>query len=504
MDSCPLPRHAPLAADVTADVCVVGAGIAGLSVAYECARLGRKVVVLEDGVIGSGETGRTTAHLVNALDDRYHELEKKHGEDGARLAAQSHTAAIERVGTIVREEQIACQYELVDGYLFVPPGQDAAVLETERAAAERAGLSVERLERTPVPELDVGPCLRFPRQAQLHPLRYLVGLAEAIERRGGVIFGGTHAAEVRGGDPGQVRTSAGRTVTAAAVVVATNTPINDRLVVHTKQAAYRTYVLAYRLRPGAVPRALFWDTGSPYHYVRVASFVDGGAGAEELLLVGGEDHRTGATDDAEERFARLDRWTHERFPVREIAYRWSGQVLEPVDSLAFLGANPADAKNVFVATGDSGNGMTHGVIAGLLLSELVAGRDHPWKDLYAPNRIRLSAAPRWARENLAEVAGGPHVEREERVADLERGQGIVVRRGTTPVAVYRDEQGALHACSAVCPHLGCAVGWNALEKTWDCPCHGSRFDANGRVLMGPANRDLPPAPAHVAHHPTGL
>ena len=251
---------------------MIGAGIAGLTTAYLLAREGKEVVVLDDGPIGGGETGRTTAHLSNAIDDRYYEIQRLHGADGARLAAESHTSAISRIEAIVGEEKIECDFERLDGYLFAAPGDSLDVLERELAAAHNAGLlDVTLVERAPLASFNSGPCLRFPRQGQFHPLKYLKALAGAIERDGGRIFTFTHADKVEGGSPAQIGTKQGAVVTAEAVVVATNTPVNNVVAIHTKQAAYRTYAIAAQVPRGSITRALYWDTGDPYHYMRLKS-----------------------------------------------------------------------------------------------------------------------------------------------------------------------------------------------------------------------------------------
>lgn len=495
-----IPSEGALAADAQADVCIVGAGIAGMTTGYLLAREGKSVIILDDGAIGGGMTGRTTAHLVNALDDRYFDLESYHGEKGARLAAGSHTAAIDRVEAIVKEAGIDCEFERLDGYLFTPPGESKEILERELKATHRAGLETELVQRAPIDSFDTGQALRFPRQAQFHPLKYLAGLAAAIKKSGGHIYTNTHASKIEGGDSARIETKNGHVVTAQSVVVATNTPVNDRVAIHTKQAPYITYVIGARIPRGAVTRALYWDTPDPYHYLRLESMKangsdgDGESGAYDLLVVGGEDHKAGQAEDFEARYARLEAWTRERFPMVEgIEYRWSGEVLEPVDGLAFIGQNPLDADNVYIATGDSGNGMTHGTIAGILLTDLILGRENEWATLYEPSRKTLSAIKEFAKENLnvaaqyTEHVTPGDVDSAEKIA---AGEGAVIRRGLSKIAVYRDEEGKLHERSAVCVHLGCIVGWNTNEKTWDCPCHGSRFNYDGKVLQGPANKDL--------------
>lgn len=469
-----------LSEDLRAEVCVIGAGIAGMATAWQLVKAGRSVVVLDDGAPGSGETGRTTAHLSSALDDRYHVLERLHGEAGARLAHESHAAAIDWIETTVRALEVSCDFRRVDGYLFVPPGESTDVLDAELAAARRAGADgVELVERAPVRSFHTGPALRFRRQGQFHPLAFLQGLVAEVGRQGGRLFRG-HVTGVKDGPPAVATTAQGRTVTADFLVCATNTPIIDRVAMHTKQAAYRTFAIAARVAPDSVPVALYWDTGDPYHYVRLHG---------DLLIIGGEDHKTGQEDDAAERFARLEAWARERFTMGEVSDRWSGQVMEPVDGMAFIGRNPGTHPHILIATGDSGHGMTHGVIAGMLLADIVQGRANPWESLYDPSRKTLRTAGEFVRENVnavkhfAEYLTPGEVGSEEEIGN---GEGAILRHGLEKLALYRDETGTMHRRSAVCPHLGCLVHWNSLERSWDCPCHGSRFTPEGEVLNGPA------------------
>ena len=498
MASAARPEFSSLAKNERADVCIVGAGMAGLTTAYFLTKAGKSVIVLDDGPIGSGETERTTAHLATMLDDRFFELERRHGEDGAKLAAESQIAAIDTIERIVRADSIDCDFERVDGYLFATPDQPADLLDRELAAARRAGLThAEIVERAPLPSFDTGRALRLRRQAQFHPLKYLAALAQAIVRDGGRIFTGTHVTKITGGKSAQVETRGGHTVSCEAMVVATHTPVNDLLVIHTKQAAFRTYVIGVAVPVGTVPKALYWDTDDPYHYVRlVGTKASGTAPAQEMVIVGGEDHKTGQADDAGMRYALLEQWTRARFPMAtEVCFRWSGQIMEPVDGLAFIGRNPLDDDNVYLATGFSGNGLTYGTIAGLLLTDLISGRENRWAQLYSPSRVTLASAEEFLRStaNIAvqylDWLTGGEVEKNRLVPP---GAGGVVRHGLTQVAAYRDANGTLHECSAICPHLGGIVAWNHEEKTWDCPVHGSRFDRMGQVLNGPANEDLHP------------
>jgi glycine/D-amino acid oxidase-like deaminating enzyme/nitrite reductase/ring-hydroxylating ferredoxin subunit len=477
---------APLVEDIDTDICIVGAGMAGLSTAYHLVRDGRRVVVIDDGPIGGGESGRTTAHLSDALDDRYYKIESLHGAGGARMAAASHRAAIESIAAIVAREHIDCGFTRLDGYLFVAADHSQDDLDREHDAAQRAGLAVDFIERAPIPLFDTGRALRFPDQAQFHPMQYLIGLAQAIVRQGGRIFTGTRASEVEGYSPMTVRTCAGPSVRASSVVMATNAPIWDYYGLYTVESAYRTYVIGARVPQDSVPPALLWDTADPYHYVRLYG---------DLLIVGGEDHKTGQSDDNGELFQRLEAWARERFPIGAVESHWSGQVLEPVDAVAFIGRNPFALGDLYVCTGDSGNGMTHGALAGILISDLIAGRSSDWSGLYDPARITLRALGSYAGENVnvlsqyADWVTEADIDSRDQLAP---GTGATLRRSGVKLAVYRDPEGRFHECSAVCPHLGCIVTWNDAEKSWDCPCHGSRFSPFGEVINGPANRILAP------------
>ncbi len=470
------------------EVCIVGAGIAGLTTAFELVRQGARVTVLDDGPIGGGETGRTTAHLASAVDDRYHVLESKFGERGARLVAQTHSAAIDWIETAVQELAIDCDFQRVDGYLFAEPGSRGdRELEKELVAASRAGLLVDRVDRAPLP-FDTGPALRFARQAEFHPLRYLRGLADAVVERGGRIHTGVHVDSIEPGEPLTVRLAGGRTMLCRLAVDATNATITSPVKLTLRQAAYRSYVLGFAIPAGSIPHALYWDLADPYHYIRVVRAGEG----REVLIVGGEDHRTGQGDPARS-LADLEAWVRTWIPTAgAIVHQWSGQIIEPADGPAHIGESP-DLDHVYVVTGDSGNGLTHGTIAGMLLPELMRGHRRAAAEIYDPRRSHLHALGTLVKEVTQSAV--PYVDwiRGGDVAsidDVPRGEGAVVRRGLHLIAAYRDEAGVCHLNSAVCPHLRGIVSWNRTEQTWDCPCHGSRFDPYGRVMNGPASSNL--------------
>lgn len=484
--------------DERADVCIIGAGIAGLTTAYLLAKAGQKVIVVEDGLIASGETGRTTAHLANALDDRYYTLESMHSQKAAKLAAESHTAAINEIERITKEEGIDCDFARVDGFLFLPadgPAEDhdPDLLRKELAAAKRAGLSVEMVKEAPVPGFGTGGAIRFPKQGVLHPIKYLNGVAMTLLKYDGKVFCRTRAVEINDGEPCTVKTADGHTITADAIVVATNTPINDRVTIHTKQAPYRTFVIGCRIAKDTIPHALFWDgyweSHKAYHYIRLQP-----GEKEDILIVGGEDHKTGQEDSADLHLANLEKWTRDRFPILSVDFKWSGQVMETVDGLGFIGKNPGDA-HTYIITGDSGNGMTHGTIGGMVLTDLVLERKNKWAEIYDPGRITIKAAGEFLKENLNVAAQYKDHLTGGDVDDpsmIPKGSGMVLREGTRKVACFRDQHGELHKMSAVCTHMGCIVDWNSGEKSWDCPCHGSRFDPHGAVINGPAIKPLEP------------
>lgn len=493
----PRPSYATeLAEQTIVDVCVVGAGMAGLSVAYELSRQGARVAVVDQGVVGGGETGQTSAHLTNALDDRFYSLERRHGTDSARLAGASHATAIDLIESNIRTLGIECDFERVNGYLFAGPGRPDDELDKELEAAQRAGVDVERVASAPLP-FGTGPSLRFPRQARFEPLAYLDGLARAIVTAGNTIHTDAHAIGVEKGAIAAVHVmlDGHRSVHARAVVDATNAAFTSNVRIPLRQAAYRTYLITVEITSESVTDALFWDTGDPYHYLRVARDADG----RDLLLVGGEDHRVGQESHPSERWNALERWIRERMIVGSVVDRWSGQIMEPADGLAFVGKSP-DSDDVYIVSGDSGHGLTHSVIASVVIPELLAGHDHPWSSLYEPRRSMLRSATTVVRDAAAATVQYTDWLGRGDVDDVDaipRGCGAVVRRGVHLIAVYRDERGIVHERSARCPHMSAVVAWNDAEKTWDCPAHGSRFDGCGHVLHVPAISDLAAAPVHA-------
>ncbi|TCU31186.1 glycine/D-amino acid oxidase-like deaminating enzyme [Rhizobium azibense] len=480
------PDAVPLPHDDHSDVVVVGSGIAGLSVAYELALAGKKVTVIDRGQIGGGMTARTTAHLTSVCDDYFSELIGLRGRELARLFHESQSAAINRIEEIQQTEAIACDFRRVDGFLFPSTSAQEAELERELEAALQLGVAVERTAGLPFAGFSAAPALRYARQATFHPLKYLRGLADGVRARGGGVYRDTIVEKVEEKDGGvRVATASGFVATGKWAVVATNSPINDRVALHTKQSPYRTYAMSFEIGRGLVPDGLYWDTEDPYHYVRLQP----GDGETDFLIVGGEDHKTGAADDGNERFAALTSWIRGLVPDLGIeTHRWSGQVMETIDYAGFIGRNPGNER-VFVVTGDSGEGMTHGVVGALLIRDLILNGNSRWRELYEPSRKTSKAIGDYLVENATAIKNFAEYIAPGEIDSLDKlrpGEGAIVRVGLSKIAAFRDEDGTLYKRSASCTHIGCHLHWNSLERCWDCPCHGSQFAADGTALNGPA------------------
>lgn len=493
MDEAPVIEAAPLRQDESCDVVVIGAGMAGLSTAYELARLGRDVVVIDRGGIGNGMTARTTAHLATELDDFYSELIKVRGEEEARLYYESQVAAVNRIEAICRDEGIEANFSRLDGILFPAEDSHVADLEEEFDSCRKIGVECEWLDQYALPGRAVGPAIRFPDQGRFHPTRYLAGLAQAIQRFGGRLYADTvHVSDEETENGVEITTEAGPVIRAGAAVFCTNSPTNVKVDIHPKQTPDRTYAIAGPVPKGSVPDALIWDTLEAYHYVRIQPLSE----AEDLLIVGGEDHRSGEASDFDERFERLEQWTRDHYPAFTRAdYRWSGQVMETIDFMPFSG-RVGGTNNLYLHTGDSGMGITNAVAGSLTIAPLILGQDSRFASLFDPGRKSLTAGAS-IQEFVREQAGSAknmmeHLTPAEisSADELAPGEGGLMRRGLKKVAVYKDEVGNVIERSAVCTHLGCIVHWNGFEKCWDCPCHGSQFAPDGEVLNGPAVKPL--------------
>ena len=494
IDSASFPTYPKIQRDERVDVVVVGGGITGLTAAYLLAKAGKSVALLERDRCARVDTGHTTAHLTMVTDERLTDLVKRFGRDHAQAAWDAGLAAIWQIESIIREHRIDCAFEWVDAYLHaaLDDGRnEAGELEEEARLARELGFDASFVEEVPVVRK---PGVRYESQARFHPCKYLAGVARAIEEAGGHIYENSEADEFCA-DPRNV-TANGFTVSCGDVIVATHNPlvglssVASATLFQTKLALYTSYVIAGRVPKGTVTDALYWDTSDPYHYLRVEQHAE-----DDLIIFGGEDHKTGQVSDTTECYDRLEAALSKVVPTVRLTHHWSGQVIETPDGLPYLGRT---ADRQYAATGFAGNGMTFGTLGAMIAVDGVLGRSNPWTELFDPAR---KAILRGAWEYVKENADYPYYVIRDRFAgaegrslrDVKRGEGKVIERKGKKVAASRDETGTLTVRSAVCTHMGCVVGWNRAERTWDCPCHGSRFTPDGNVISGPAESPLPPA-----------
>lgn len=485
MGTAQVPVFSSLKKNLNCDVCIVGAGISGLTSAYMLLNSGKSVIVVDDGDIGSGESSRTTGHITNVIDNRYYNIEKLHGKETAKLAAQSQTAGIELIEKIIKDNRINCDFTRLNGYLIFKPSENAGTLDQEYNACINAGINVNIVPSPPYANLGNYPCLEFPNQAEFHMVKYLSALADIIVKKGGKIFTGNHIKKFNVENSVTAVTEDNITIIAKNIIVATNSPVSDYFSIHVKQSSYRTYVIGVIIPRDSVPHALYWDNEEPYHYIRLYKQLK-----NDILIIGGEDHKTGNDEDPERHFENLIKWSLNRFPMAEhVEYKWSGQVIEPFDGLSFIGKDPEFDDHVYIITGDSGMGITHASYAAIILNDMINGRKNDWAEIYDPKRITVKAAPEFIKEGFStaiqyiDIITPPEYSDESRIP---YGTGAILSFGMDKTAVYKDLNGNIYKFSALCPHLKCVVEWNKTEKTWDCPCHGSRFEATGKVINGPA------------------
>jgi glycine/D-amino acid oxidase-like deaminating enzyme/nitrite reductase/ring-hydroxylating ferredoxin subunit len=492
-DSASLPTFPKLDRDLTVDVIVIGGGIVGLTTAYLASAAGQTVAVLERDRCAMIDTGHTTAHVTMVTDSRLSELSRTFGKTHAQAVWDAGLAAIAEIDTIVREHDIACEFEWVSGYLHAPGGRadstETKSFQDEAQLASEMGFDVDVVGDVPFVG---GPGLQVANQARFHPRKYLAGVAAAIRENGGQVFEHTEAEEFRH-EPRSVKAN-GHWIHAAEIVIATHNPLvglagmTSATLFQTKLALYTSYAIAGRVRPGVVPDALFWDTADPYHYLRLERHR-----GYDVVIFGGEDHKTGQAADTSACYRRLEKTLIAMLPDIELTHRWSGQVIETPDGLPYIGKM---ADHQHAATGFAGNGMTFGTLAGIMMADAIAGRPNPWADLFDPGR---AAIRRGLWDYFKENTDYPYYMLRDRFAGAEGkslravrpGHGSIIEHNGQKVAAYRAHDGIVTKVSAICTHMGCIVGWNEAERTWDCPCHGSRFTPQGDVISGPAEKPLP-------------
>jgi glycine/D-amino acid oxidase-like deaminating enzyme/nitrite reductase/ring-hydroxylating ferredoxin subunit len=475
-------------------VAILGAGIAGITLAALLQEAGVSVALLEARRIVEGATGYTTAKVTSLHKIIYRDLVRLHGQEKARIYGEANQAALERVASFIDERRIDCDFARAEAFTYTENEQDVEILREEAEAARSLGLPADLVTEIGLP-FEVKAAVRFTNQARFHPRKYLLALAQSIHGPGCSIYEQTPALAIDEGSPVEVRTERGR-VRAKHVVVATHQPFGLKGFYFARMQLKRSYALALQLE-GQVPQGLYISTDVNFRSMRPQPTNDG-----EMFILGGEPHRPGQGGDTAAAVRRLEDWAHERFRVRSVAYRWATQDNVTTDRLPYVGRLAPGSKRLLVATGFGGWGMSNGTAAAMLLADMVLGRKNAWEDLYDPTRgfvgSSVTGLVRDAVVGVRDLLGGygPEVCVQE-AASVPKGQGRIVDQGIDKIAVYRDESDALHAVSAVCTHLQCIVRWNGAERSWDCPCHGSRFDTTGRVLHGPALSDLPRVNLHA-------
>ena len=489
IDTTPETSFASLAGDVSVDVAVIGGGITGITAATLLKRAGRTVAIVESKRVVRGVTGYTTAKVTSSHGVIYKDLVERFDEETARTYGASQEAALAQIARFVEDEAIDCEFERTSNYLYAESAADLETVEQEAETAARLGLPASFVRESPLP-FSIAGAVRFDNQAQFHPRKYLLHLVDQIPGDGSHVFEETRALAVDGGDICRVETDKG-VVTARDVVVATSLPFLDRGFFFAKAHPYRSYVVCPKVPDESAPPGMYVSTEQPSHTIRRSAYPGG-----TVLVIAGEGHKVGHAEDTAERYRRLDEWARSRFPVESTEYRWSTQDYYAVDKLPYIGRLTRRARNAYVATGYRAWGLTNGTLAGMILSDLILGRENPWAEIYDAKRIApRAAAAMFVKENLG---AAKHLilrrtvttRKAGEAAEIAPGEGALVKVRGRNVGVYRDEGGALHAVSPICTHMGCVVGWNPAEKSWDCPCHGSRFSPEGQVIQGPAVRDL--------------
>ncbi|HEY0042290.1 MAG TPA: FAD-dependent oxidoreductase [Flavisolibacter sp.] len=475
-------------ADTVYDVLVAGGGITGITTALLLQKAGKNVVVAEAHSLCFGTTGGTTSHINSFLDTSYDQIESDFGTDAAQLISKATRQSRELFRKHVTDYNIDCGFEEKDGYVYAQTPEQAEELDKMLDSSKKAGAEVDYVQEVPVP-IQFQKAIRYRGQAQIHPTRYVQALAKAFEEAGGIILQNCPVDTFKSeGDVLQIQTGTG-TIRAKNLIWATHIPPGINLL-HFRNAPYRSYAISVKLNNDAYPDGLAYDMYDPYHYYRTQE-IDG----EKYLIIGGEDHKTAHEENTNACFNDLIAHTRKYFDIKEITHHWSSQYFEPSDGLAYIGHLPGNPENVYVATGYGGNGITYSHIAAITLSDIITKGHSEFADLFSPGRIKpVAGFAAFVQENADVVkefvARRIAVEKIDGLSDLAKGEAKVVKYEGETLAIYKDENGGIHALNPVCTHAKCVVGWNRAEKTWDCPCHGARYDIGGEVLTGPARRGL--------------
>jgi len=489
LETTPETDYPALADGVSVDVAVVGAGITGITAAILLKEAGKTVALLDSKRIVHGASGYTTAKVTAGHGASYSKIRKAFGEDGIRMYARANQAALEWIAELVERNRIDCDFERKANYVYAESDDEVAQLRQEAEVERHAGLATRLVDETPLP-FQVSAALRLKNQAQFHPRRYLLALAATIAGDGNHVFEHTRVRGVKHGEPCELATERG-TLRAADVVLATHLPILDRGLFFAKAYPHRSYAVAAPLGDAPDPEGMYINSATPTRSIRTLR-----DGDRVFIQVGGNGHKVADEEDTPSRYDQLEGFLREHWPgAGEVQYRWSTQDYMAHDYVPYVGRLRRGSEHLYAATGYSKWGMTNGTAAAMIISDRILGRSNPWADLFDAKRlVRRSALGSFLKEN---AAAGLHffadrLSRADRasVDELTPGEGALIRLRGRKTAVYRDDEGGLHAFSPVCRHLYCLVDWNPAERSWDCPCHGSRYDATGRAIQGPTTKDL--------------
>jgi glycine/D-amino acid oxidase-like deaminating enzyme/nitrite reductase/ring-hydroxylating ferredoxin subunit len=486
IDSTPETDFPSLIDNLLVDVAIVGAGIAGLTAAVLLKRSGLSVAVIESKRVAKGVSGHTTAKLTSLHQLIYAELIDKFGEEKARLYGESNEAAIAQVAALVAEEQIDCDFSRQSNYTYADTTDQLNKVVAEVEAAKKLGLPASLVQEASLP-FPIAGAVKFENQAQFHVRKYLLHLAKSIPSDNSYLFENTKVETVEQNNPCQVITDKG-TLRAQKVLITTHLPILDRGLYFAKTYPKRSYIIGARIESAQAPQGMFIGSGKDYNSIRTTPYQDG-----LLLLIGGGGHKVGTVTNTEERYLKLEQFARTNFGIDTFDYRWSTQDMVSFDKIPYIGKLTPLDENIYVATGFSLWGMSNGTLSGMLLRDLVLGKSNPWAELYDSTRATPFLTPQSIKENInvgTHWVGDRLKGLTNSVADVKSNEGKVITLKGEKIAAYRDETGNLHAVSAVCSHLACIVGWNNAEKSWDCPCHGARFNLDGEVIHGPAIKNL--------------
>jgi glycine/D-amino acid oxidase-like deaminating enzyme/nitrite reductase/ring-hydroxylating ferredoxin subunit len=485
IDSCSPPEFPTLQADLTVDVAIIGGGIVGISAARFIKAQGMTVAVVEARRIGQGVSGKATAKVTSQHGITYQTLEQKFGEDRARLYAEAQEAGLKRIIELSHTHGFEADIEIKPAFVYTRDKRHVEDIEKEVDVARRLGLPATLTRDTGLP-FDVLAAMRWDNQAQFHPVKYVSGLAATIPGDGSHVF---ENSPVIDWDPHRIATGRG-TVRARRVVMATNLPLGQTGLYYATNYPMAEPVIAAPI--SRVPPAFYKNVEHPGHSIRTHDF-----NGRTYAIAAGSHFKPGHDEDAQRYFADLEDWLTESFAADPIEYRWVNEDYSSMDGAPFVGWSSSNTEESYlVATGFAAWGFTNGTAAGMMIADLVAGRDNPWLKLFDATRVKPLAGGTEFVKETASVAGhliGGYVSRKPKsYDDLKSGDAGILKIDGENVAAFRDERGRVHAVSAACSHMGCLLGWNATDRTWDCLCHGSRFALTGEVLHGPAVSPLKP------------